>query len=262
MRQAILAGPFGNISYWISGNGEDCLVFTHGATMDHGLFVPQIEHFEHRWKVIVWDVPAHGQSRPYYPFSLNDAANRMAEILDAEDITDAHLVGQSMGGYISQIFCKRYPGRVRSLTTIGSTPLSNTYYSRLDRWLLSIAPGVLKLMPHSYLIKAIANQVAITPQAKDYARSSVQTYSTKEIAVIMKGVYDAVRSFGDEAIAPPAMLITHGDQDRTGKVQSYCRSWSEAEGWPLVVIKNAAHNCNMDNPEEFNRVFLGFLEEL
>ena len=262
MREETLVGPSGNVRYWTSGKSEDCLVFTHGAAMDHRLFAPQVEYFSRSSNVIVWDAPAHGQSRPYAPFSLDDAADRLATILDAENVAMAHLIGQSMGGYIAQRFGEKYPGRVRSITAVGSSPLRSIYYSGFDRWLLSITPGLLKLVPHSYLAKAIANQVAITQSARDYALATLQTYSKEEISIIMRGVYEAVRSCGNQAITVPALLIIHGDRDQTGKVQSYCARWSELEGWPLEIIKDSAHNCNMDNPVEFNRTLDAFLKSI
>lgn len=262
MREATLEHAAGNVHYWTNGSQRDCIVFTHGATMDHGLFDGQLDAFQADWKLITWDVPAHGRSRPYENFSLEDATDQLASILDAEGVDSAHLVGQSMGGYISQLFASRYPERVRSVTAVGSSPLSNAYFSRLDLWLLSITPGLLKFFPTGYLRKTIADQVTATQSSRDYAYETLQTYSKAEIAQIMKAVYEAVVSFGPEAPKPPAVLITHGDQERTGKVAAYSARWSAEEGWPLEVIEGAAHNCNMDNPKAFNAVLEKFIRAL
>ena len=78
----------------------------------------------------------------------------------------------------------------------------------------------------------------------------------------MGSVYRAVMAFGDDTLCPPALLIVYGEKEKTGKVRDYCERWSRAEGWPLAVIPNAAHNCNMDNPDAFNRVLDEFLARL
>ena len=75
------SGEHGSVHYWVKGKSDHCIVFTHGATMDHGLFQHQIEYFAQQYKVIVWDVPMHGLSRPYEGFSLPKAASEFNRIL-------------------------------------------------------------------------------------------------------------------------------------------------------------------------------------
>lgn len=55
------------------------------------------------------------------PYTLDDMAADSIGLLDALDIDRAHLAGASMGGAIAQIAAARYPGRVRSLTSIMSS---------------------------------------------------------------------------------------------------------------------------------------------
>jgi pimeloyl-ACP methyl ester carboxylesterase len=54
--------------------------------------------------------------------------------------------------------------------------------------------------------------------------------------------------------------IAYGASDRSGKVQAYCDRWAEQENRDLKIIPNAAHNANMDNPEAFNQILGGFLQ--
>ncbi len=56
------------------------------------------------------------------PYKLNDMAGDAIGLLDALDISQAHIVGASMGGMISQEIAIGWPGRVQSLTSI----MSNT----------------------------------------------------------------------------------------------------------------------------------------
>ena len=59
-----------------------------------------------------------------------------------------------------------------------------------------------------------------------------------------------------------SVLILLGDKDKTGKVQSYNRVWAKNTGFPLVMIKNAAHNSNVDNPEAVNHEIERFIQSL
>ncbi len=198
MKHKVNSGEHGSVHYWVKGEGEHCIVFTHGATMDHGLFEYQVEHFAQRNKVIVWDVPMHGLSRPYDGFTLQKAASELIGILDAEKVEKAHLVGQSMGGYISQIVARDSPRRVMSLTAVDSSPMQPSYYSALDTWLLSITPPLLRLYPYGSLIKTIAKQIAIQERSQAYALETLKGYSKSELAEIMDTVYRGVVEYGQD----------------------------------------------------------------
>ena len=51
------------------------LVFLPGLTADHRLFEKQIEYFEDKQNVFVWDAPSHALSRPFTNnYSLSDMA--------------------------------------------------------------------------------------------------------------------------------------------------------------------------------------------
>ena len=261
MEHIINSGEHGSVHYWVKGQGDHCIMFTHGATMDHDLFRYQIDFFARHYKVIVWDVPSHGQSRPYDGFSLKKAASELIAILDAEKVEQAHLVGQSMGGYIIQIVARDYPKRIMSLTAVDSSPMQPSYYSTLDIWLLSITPHLLRVFPYGILIKTIAKIVAIQKTSRAYALKTLKKLSKKEIADIMEAVYRGVIEYQHDSVLPVSLMIIYGDADRTGKVQAYCRRWAKQEKRPLKTIAHAAHNSNMDNPDEFNRVLGEFLNK-
>ena len=62
-------------------------------------------------------------------YSLDDMADDAASLLAALDVTDAHVVGMSMGGMIAQLLATRYPSMVSSLCSI----MSNTGDRRSGR---------------------------------------------------------------------------------------------------------------------------------
>jgi pimeloyl-ACP methyl ester carboxylesterase len=55
-------------------------------------------------------------------YRLEDMASDGVAVLDALGWASAHVVGRSLGGMIAQTMAIRYPSRVRSLTSISSTP--------------------------------------------------------------------------------------------------------------------------------------------
>ena len=54
-------------------------------------------------------------------YTLNDMARDGVNVLDHLNINQAHVIGTSMGGMISQIICAKYPQRVKTFTLIAST---------------------------------------------------------------------------------------------------------------------------------------------
>lgn len=60
------ATPCGVIHYWVNIAPADrpSLVFLPGLTADHRLFDKQLSAFSDRYRVLVWDAPEHGASRP------------------------------------------------------------------------------------------------------------------------------------------------------------------------------------------------------
>lgn len=68
------------------------------------------------------DLTAAFTGNPDPAYQLDDLADDAVGVLDALGIDAAHIVGASMGGYISQLVVINHPDRVLSLTSIMSGP--------------------------------------------------------------------------------------------------------------------------------------------
>jgi pimeloyl-ACP methyl ester carboxylesterase len=56
------------------------------------------------------------------PYTIADLAGDCLAVLDAYELTDAHLAGASLGGCVAQWLAVHEPTRVRSLTLLSTTP--------------------------------------------------------------------------------------------------------------------------------------------
>ena len=139
MTEKIFETNLGSIHYWINeiDNNKSTLIFLSGLTADHRLFEKQIEFFESKFNCIVWDAPAHGKSRPFkLEFSMEDIATYLYKILEIEKIENGIFIGQSLGGYIAQVFMELYPNFASGFVSIDSCSLKRKYYTQLEISLL------------------------------------------------------------------------------------------------------------------------------
>jgi pimeloyl-ACP methyl ester carboxylesterase len=82
-------------------------------------------------------------------YGLEDMADDAVAVLDALGWRSAHVVGRSLGGMIAQAMAIRHPTRVRSLTSISSTPSPRIGRATLATALrlLVANPAVLRTRP-------------------------------------------------------------------------------------------------------------------
>ena len=82
MTENIYKTSCGGIRYFVNiiDKQKTTLVFLPGLTADHRLFEKQIEYFEKKQNVFVWDAPSHALSRPFTNnYSLSDMAEWLYE---------------------------------------------------------------------------------------------------------------------------------------------------------------------------------------
>jgi len=127
----------GTTFYWTNDIQSDVsLVFLPGLTADHRLFESQILFFQNEYKVLVWDCPCHGKSRPYENFSYANVCKELNHILENECVDRAIFIGQSFGGMMAQYYIDKYPSKAVGFVSVDSVPFGD-YYSRSDMFWLS-----------------------------------------------------------------------------------------------------------------------------
>ena len=166
MQEKTFATHCGDIHYWIDPllpETTPCLVFLPGLTADHRLFEKQIAYFEERYPVFVWDPPAHASSWPFtFAFDLSDQARWLDGIFRKEKIRYPVIVGQSMGGYVGQMYAQLFPENLKGFVSIDSAPLQREYVTAAEIWLLKRMEPVYRHYPWKSLLKTGTDGVAET----------------------------------------------------------------------------------------------------
>jgi len=98
------------------------VVFIHGAQNDHSVWALQSRYFAHHgFNVLAVDLPGHGRSAGPALTSVDAMADWLLGVLDGAEVSEAILIGHSMGSLIALEAAHRAPHRVRGLGLVGST---------------------------------------------------------------------------------------------------------------------------------------------
>lgn len=267
----------GTITYWTSRATEKAtdtwLIFLPGLTADHTLFNRQLSHFMEKTNCLVWDPPAHGKSRPFsLKFSMDDLATMLFDILKAEEITYPVLIGQSMGGYVSQAFLSLFPGRAKGFVSIDSAPLARAYYHKWELTALKHTKAMYQGIPWGMLKKMTAKGCSTTLYGQNLMRKMIASYTKKEFCELAAHGYkilaDAIEKTEVDASTNPfgrptcPTLLLWGEQDQAAMAKKYNQQWALRTGLSFVEIPRAGHNSNTDAPNEVNKHIEVFLGEL
>jgi len=108
------------IFYEIHGEGYP-VIMHHGYGATGDIWIGQVGELSKQFKVITLDSRSSGRSdHPTAPYTLDTLVEDLKGLMDFLKIDKAHLIGQSMGGWISQNFVLKYPNRVNKLVLLGT----------------------------------------------------------------------------------------------------------------------------------------------
>ncbi len=267
MKEKIFHTDNGDIHYLTNELRDDrmTLVFLPGLTADHRLFDRQIEYFEGKYNVLTWDAPGHAASRPFdLNITLDHKAKYLRGIFEAESIASPVLIGQSMGGYVSQCYMELFPDSAAGFVSIDSAPLKRKYVTSAEIWLLKRTGPMYRAFPWKLLKKLGADGCAMSDYGRSIMRLFLDTYSKEEYCVLAETGFKMLAYAMEEDrpydIKCPALLIC-GEKDQAGSAKRYNRAWSREDKLPLVWIKGAGHNSNTDEPEKVNALIEEFISE-
>ena len=238
---------------------------------DQAMWAPQIAALSQQYRVIAPDLWGHGQSGPLPDgtASLDDIARQALALLDHLDIDRVTLVGLSVGGMWGARLALSVPQRINGLvlmdTYVGVEPEpTRQYYFTLFKQIEDtgvISPQLLDIVVPIFFRPGIDPQSALY-QGFRASLAALPADRLRESIVPMGRI-----TFGRDDLLPRlgelnagATLVMCGDQDKP-RPPSEAKEMAELIGCPCVLVPEAGHISNLENPQFVTKALLEFLAE-
>lgn len=257
-----------NIHYYQGGPASgETLVLLHGFAADKDNWLRFSRHLTQDYRVIALDLPGFGDSDlPPGSYDVGTQTERLANILDAMGIEQAHVLGNSMGGHIAALFAARYPDRVHSLALLANAGIDSPHKSELYRLLTRGAPNPLVVkQPQDFdnLLHFIFVEPPYLPESlKRYLGERSMAKAAHHERVFKQLVERPVPLEPELAKIQAPTLLLWGRQDRVLDVSSIEVMQPLLREPSVVIMENVGHAPMLERPDESALLYRQFLEGL
>jgi pimeloyl-ACP methyl ester carboxylesterase len=233
-----------------SAQEDPSLVFIHGAGGTHRQWAHQLQGLR-RVNRYALDLPGHGRSGGAGQTSIRGYAEVILRFLETVGLTEAILVGHSMGGATSQYLALEHPQRVERLVLVGTGARLRVLPSLLEE-LLEDFPSTAEMM----LDWAYSSDC--DPEIKRLGRKE---WLENEPSVV-HGDFAACDNFDvmgrlSDIRCPALVLCGEDDRLTPPKYAQYLQDSIPAA--KLTIIPGAGHMVMVEQPEWVNQAIEEFL---
>jgi pimeloyl-ACP methyl ester carboxylesterase len=258
-------GYFNGLYYEIAGEGHP-LVLIHGGLVNSGLWDDQFEVFAGQYRTLRYDVRGFGKSKSPAAYYSNHSDLR--DLLDDLGIKRAYVLGLSMGGAIAIDFTLAYPGYVAALIPVAaglggyhvkeSSPLRDELRAAYDS---GDKPRAVELSLQLWTDGPNRTPDQVDPAARERIRvMTIHTFDLPDTENWQQPLKPPAIDRLAEIRVPTLFIV--GDQDVPDILDISNLVVNAVPGARKAVIANTAHHLNVEQPAEFNRIVLEFLESL
>jgi pimeloyl-ACP methyl ester carboxylesterase len=242
------------VEIYYEGHGEGpVILLSHGYSATSQMWKGQIEALTKRHKLVTWDMRGHGRSDyPEDPAAYSETATvaDMAAILDAVGAEKAIVGGLSLGGYMSLAFHLAHPERVRALLIIDTGPGYRNDAAR-EGWNANAHKTADR-----YAREGLGGLEAGTPEMRMSHHRSADGLVKAARGMLTQRDPSVLNAL--PTIRVPSMVLVGADDTPFLNASDYMAA--KIPGAVKVVIPNAGHAANIDQPTAFNKAVVSFLE--
>ncbi|MBA3662229.1 MAG: alpha/beta hydrolase [Gammaproteobacteria bacterium] len=239
------------------GKGQP-LILLHAFPADQNLWLPQQEGLKNHFRVITLDLRGFGQSGATdgQAVTMEEYADQVKQLMDQLNIKKAIIGGESMGGYVTLAFLKKYPELTEGLILSNTQSIPDTteqQYKREATAAFVLTHGSTKLID-DFLPKALSPMVA--KQIRADLKTMLEAQPATSIASALRGMSKRDDTTHILKVTKQRVLIITSDQDVVVSPQQSQFMHECTLNSRLVMINNAAHLSNLEQPLVWNKAVL------
>jgi 3-oxoadipate enol-lactonase len=253
-------------AYDIIGKGVP-LLFIHGYPLSRKIWKSQMEGLSEIATVMSVDLRGHGESYHFDgPYPMELLADDCKRLLDDLKIKSPILVcGLSMGGYVTLALFRKFPNLFKGmvLTSTRSGPDSPEGKANRDKAIKNVNDHGVAFIADGMLPKLLSS-VTLSSNPK-----LVNTIYDIMLETSVNGVVGALQGMRDRMDSTPLLskikcpvLIIHGADDQLIPLREAELMSQQLTNSRFVVIPQAGHLPNMEQPALFNQAIRDYIGSL
>ena len=248
------------LAYQIDGSeGAPALALVNSLGTNLRMWEPQMARFSQAFRVVRYDCRGHGASAaPPGEYTIEQLGRDLLALLDALRIERAHVCGLSLGGMVALWLAANAPERVARVVFADTAARIGTVESWTARIALARTAGmsaVAELALARFLSARFRSQ---HPDVARQLREMVESTNLEGYTGACAALRDADLRPSLPAITAPSLIIVGEGDESTPPAQARALH-SAIRGSELVIVHDAAHLANVEQPEAFSRAALAFL---
>jgi len=251
------------IAYRVDGQADGpAIVFSNSLGTDHRLWDRQMPAVAERFRVVRYEACGHGVSDlPRGPVTIERLALGLIALLDHLDIERAVVCGCSLGGVIALWLAVNRPERLTGAVLANTGAKIGTNES-WDARIAAVRAGGTD---------AVRDQVVgrfLTPEFRARDPETTALIGAMIGATNPDGYVAACEALRATDLRAEAtrvrvpVLIVGSERDQSTPPELSRELHASIEGSELVIIADAAHLSNVEQPAAFNAALLRFLVSL
>jgi pimeloyl-ACP methyl ester carboxylesterase len=244
------------------GSGDETIVFSHGLLFDHRMWELQVAHFSRRYRCIAYDHRGQGRSTVTDGgYDMDSLCADAVGLFRSLNLTRAHFVGLSMGGFVGMRLAARHPQLIDRLVLMETSadPEVNAAKYNILRFIFSI--GGARLVSRKVTSILFGRSSLADPSRNEIAnvwRKRVERYPTTIVRAV-DGVIQRQGVTDELAQIHSPTLILVGDEDVAPTPDKAKRIHAGIPGSVLNILPEAGHSSCLEVPDEVNRLIGDFL---
>jgi len=253
------------IFYSVRGRGP-AVVLLHPFPANHRFWDECIPYLEDRYRLVLPDLRAHGDSQPGQGAATMDKhARDLARLCDELEIGTAVFAGVSIGGYVLFEFWRQFRPRVAALVLANTRAAADSDEARANRE--KSIQEIQQRGPTPFIDSMVSKLLGETSLRSrldrvEAARVMMSRMTVKGLAAALQGLAARPDSISTLQTIDVPSLILAGEEDKLIPRAEAGLMHNSISRSRLEIVPRAGHYAAFEQPEFAGRLLRGWLDSL